>query len=328
MSISSPWFDRKFLVTGAPRSGTTVLGRIMAGSPAVNYLWEPFNNRYRANVPDYYPYIGASSPAAKRTAYNDLVQATLRLKQLDAYIAIRENDSLPVRMGKRLGLNRNFVHYRQVQLRQRLRRPTTLLCKDPIAVFLSQYLVEEHGFTVVGIVRHPVAVAESRRRLNWRFDFDWWRAQPDLYQEHVQAIDADLRDEDVTDGAVQAAYHWLTCYRFLHALKVRHPDRVLLVRHEDLCLLPTETTTECMNFVGLPAADKLLAQARVLTSGKQLEMSSHHMARLESRAAQELVFKWKQSVTPQDFATLTRVTEEFARTWYPEPEYWERTTGG
>jgi hypothetical protein len=43
------------LVTGVPRSGTTILGRMIAFSPSVNYLWEPFNNKYRNGIPDYYP---------------------------------------------------------------------------------------------------------------------------------------------------------------------------------------------------------------------------------------------------------------------------------
>ena len=67
--------NQKILVTGVPRSGTTVLGRMMGFSSNVNYVWEPFNLKYRTGIPDYYPYIGAETEDEKRELYDKFINS-------------------------------------------------------------------------------------------------------------------------------------------------------------------------------------------------------------------------------------------------------------
>ena len=93
----------RILVTGAPRSGTTVLGRLLALSSSVAYLWEPFNQRYREGIPDYYPYCGPASPPEKTRFYDELIEQTLQMRNLNPHIEFFDRDGAFVRLGKRLG---------------------------------------------------------------------------------------------------------------------------------------------------------------------------------------------------------------------------------
>jgi hypothetical protein len=45
---------RPILVTGAPRSGTTWVGKMLALAPGVGYVHEPFNPRFSAGCFDRY----------------------------------------------------------------------------------------------------------------------------------------------------------------------------------------------------------------------------------------------------------------------------------
>lgn len=312
----------RILVTGAPRSGTTVLGRLMALSSSVAYLWEPFNQRYREGIPDYYPYCGPASPLEKTTFYDRLIEQTLDMRNLNPHIEFFDRDSAFVRLGKRLGVNRTLLHFRRVQFEHLVRRPSSILWKDPISIFLSRHLIERHAFRAVITVRHPAAVAESRRKLNWRFDFDCWRRQTDFYADHFGLIDVQLSGEDAVSLAVEAAYHWITCYRFAAQLAHDFPEQTLLIRHEDLSLRPAETITAVGNFLQLPIDPVTLQAAQELTRGETLDMSTHHMAVVESRDAAALVDRWKKTIAPQDFATVQRIAGECARTWYPEDADW------
>ena len=80
------------LVTGAPRSGTTVVGKIASLNSDTNYLMEPLNNRLRRGIPDYYPYVGSKTNSDKRQKYNSLIAETIRLRNLQPQVTILPQD--------------------------------------------------------------------------------------------------------------------------------------------------------------------------------------------------------------------------------------------
>ena len=60
----TPLAPRPILVTGAHRTGTTWVGRLLAAAPAVAYISEPLNvlhrpGVFRAKVANWYTYICA-----------------------------------------------------------------------------------------------------------------------------------------------------------------------------------------------------------------------------------------------------------------------------
>ena len=166
--------------TGAPRSGTTVLGRCLAALSPVVYTWEPFNSVYRSGLPDYYPALDNNSLLPKRRFYHRVVSDALKGRMIRARVEVKERDGIGVRVGKFIGLNRAQVDYWRSWLDKRRHPQRPMLIKDPIGVFLSGFLVEEFDVPVVATIRHPCAVALSRRELGWDFDFGIWRRQPEI----------------------------------------------------------------------------------------------------------------------------------------------------
>jgi hypothetical protein len=149
--------NRPILVTGAPRSGTTWVGRMLASHARVAYVAEPFNPDQLAGVPaDHFFHHVTDRDAGRFVAY---LERLLRFRAVP----------LPHR---RRGLwhraTRAAVRaLRLLRYRLGAYRP---LMKDPIAFFSAEWLARTFGMDVVVLVRHPAALAGSLKRLDWHVD--------------------------------------------------------------------------------------------------------------------------------------------------------------
>lgn len=309
------------LVTGVPRSGSTVLGRMMAFSSEVNYIWEPFNLKYRVGVPDYYPYIDKNSNKAKRDVYDKLIRDTIALRNLKP--VVNPNESLVKRIRQEYGITRSaFLWYRWPKIKKVFFNPSVLVLKDPIGIFMSGYLVKEHNFKIIVTIRHPVAVAISRKKLEWAFDFDWWRNQVDLYEGHFKKIDDDFKKSGM-DFIHETSLHWLTCYSYLQKIKELHPDKVMIIRHEDLCENPVIEMEKIFNFINLNYEDKVIDKIKEITSGSELEKSTLNLAKLEKRDGKKLIFKWKRETSQCELDAIKELTKPTSSIHYGNDEFWK-----
>ncbi len=315
--------NKNILVTGVPRSGTTALGRMIGFSRHANYVWEPFNNKYRVGVPDYYPYIGKATKEDKRKFYDTLITDTIHLRNLKPVITINPTDSIIKRMGKKLGINRTtFLWYKAPQIKQLVYHPSILLLKDPIGIFLSGYLAQVYDFKIIVTVRHPAAIASSRKKLNWIFNFDWWRNQEDFYADHFKDIDDQLKKYEL--GFIQeTAFHWLTCYSYIQKVKERYPDKVMIIRHEDVCVNPIGELQKIFEYIGLPFEEKIQKKIEHITSGSQLEKSTLTLSKLERRDGKNMVFKWKKETTQEELDIINEITEPVSSLFYKGTEYYQ-----
>ena len=113
-----------------------MLGRLLASYPDTREIFEPFNSLGRRGVPHYLPYVGPSSPPAKRAAYGALIDDTLRFR-IRGPVAPTDDDPPALQLAKRvLRTNRRDLHYRALRARHLLRPRARTLVKDPIAALL------------------------------------------------------------------------------------------------------------------------------------------------------------------------------------------------
>lgn len=318
----NPISKQNIFITGVPRGGTTILGRMIAFSSDVNYLWEPFNLKYRVGVPDYYPFIGNDSSNEKKFFYSKLIQDTINLKNLNPVITINPHDSIIKRVGKKLGLNRTtFLWYTIPKIKKIFSNPNLLLIKDPIGIFLSEYLITEFNFKIIVTVRHPAAVATSRKSLNWQFDFNWWREQEDFYMEHFKKIDGKLEKYNL-DFIHETSFHWLTCYSYIQKIKEKYPDSIMVLRHEDICEKPVHELEKVFNYIGLTNSSAIVNKIEKITSGSQLEKSTLNLAKLEKRDAKKLIYKWKRDISQKELEIIKDITSSVSLLYYSKEDFW------
>jgi hypothetical protein len=296
---------------------------MMAFSSKVNYIWEPFNLKYRAGVPDYYPHIGDETGKEKRKFYDKLINDTIQLKNLNPIITVNPGDSMLKRIGKKFGINRTtFLWYTLPKIKKVFFNPSVLVLKDPIGIFMSGYLVKEHNFKIIATIRHPAAVTISRKKLKWAFDFDCWRNQVDLYEGHFKKIDDDFKKSGM-DFIHETSLHWLTCYSYLQKIKELHPDKVMIIRHEDLCENPVNEMEKVFNFIDLKYEDKVIDKIKEITSGSELEKSTLNLAKLEKRDGKKLIFKWKREISQCELDAIKELTKPASSIYYGNNEFWK-----
>ena len=179
------------------------------------------------------------------------------------------------------------------------------LLKDPFAVFSLAWFVHRLHCQVVVTVRHPAAFVGSLKRLNWSFDFQDLLQQPLLMRDHLEPYRVAMKSQAADDVVGQASLLWAMIYHCLHVMRARLPS-VLLVRHEDLSLHPTEGFENLYKALGLdfsPRAQRLVIQSSSSANPDQLSVGRVHSVQLDSRAN---LGNWKRRLDAEEISRIAR----------------------
>ncbi|HUI88912.1 MAG TPA: sulfotransferase [Anaerolineales bacterium] len=296
------------LVTGAHRTGTTWVGKMLSANSQAAYISEPLNVWHRPGVlrccvKYWYLYIAEKNEYEYFSAFNELLRYRYHL--FDEIKSLRSSKDL-FRMGRDLGI---FARGRLMH-----RRP---LLKDPFAVFSLPWFVERLNCRAVVTIRHPAGFASSLKRLNWPFDFsDLWN-QPLLMQDHLEPYREVMQAMKQDDIIGQASLLWTLVYRVVHSIRQRIPS-IQIVRHEDLSLDPVSGYRALYQALGLDFTSQV--ERTILNSSSsenptEVSRKKMHAVRLDSRAN---LGNWKRRLTSDEIARVRAVTEEVAHLYYPE----------
>lgn len=302
---------KPILVTGAHRSGTTWVGRMLAAGPGVAYISEPLNVLHRpgvfsAPVSRWYTYVCNENGAEFLPAFRQLLDFDYHLGA----------ELRSLRSGRDfLRMLRDFGIFYRGSLRGQ--RP---LWKDPFAIFSLRWFAERLDCQIVVTVRHPAAFASSLKRLNWSFDFADLLQQPLLMHDYLEPYRGQMNSTSAHDVVGQAALLWAMIYGVVWRLRAE-VQSVQCVRHEDLSMAPAEGFRKLYDCLGLSFTSGALKEITASSSSAnpgELARGKVHSVQLDSRANLD---NWKRRLDPKDVARIRRLTEDVATHYYPE-ESW------
>jgi hypothetical protein len=298
------------LVTGAHRTGTTWVGKMLVASGQAAYISEPLNLWHRPGVlrtpvQHWYTYICAENEAA----YLPALQETLAFR----YHPLREIRSLRSRKDA-LRMARDWGIFTRGRIQTQ--RP---LLKDPFAIFSAPWFHDRLGCQVVITVRHPAAFASSLKRLGWDFDFSHLLDQPllmrDLLEPHRSQMEAmRLAPKDIIG---QASLLWQITYEIAAGYCERYPD-FLVVRHEDLSLDPPGGFQKLYQALGLEfslQAQKAVSDSSSAENPGEVSKKAVHAVRLDSRAN---LHNWKRRLQAQEIERVRSLTQATVQHFYPD----------
>jgi hypothetical protein len=299
------------LVTGAHRTGTTWVGKMLAASPQVAYISEPLNILHRpgvlrAPVLKWYTLISEENEAEYLPAF----RAMLGFR----YGLWREVRS--VRSSKDfLRMGRDF----SIFLRGRLlgKRP---LIKDPFAVFSAPWFADRLGCRVIVTVRHPAGFASSLKRLNWSFDFHDLLDQPLLMQRWLGVDRAEMELAYADDVIGQAALLWRVVYRVVARMMKLYPS-FIVVRHEDLSLDPVSCYRDLYAALDLdftPKVEESILKSSSSENPAELSKKKVHAVKLDSRAN---LANWKKRLSEAEVMHIRKITGKTAKLFYSDEEW-------
>lgn len=315
---------RPILVTGVPRSGTSWVGKMLDASGAVVYINEPLNDRHppgrspgilAAPVRHRFQYITGANELPFLGAFNE----TLRLRY-HVLAELSENRS-PRDLARMAKYWNGFVRGRV-----RGRRP---LLDDPFAVFSTEWFSRRLDCQVVVVVRHPAAVAASRKRLGWRTDFRHLLNQPLLLEEWLHPFEREMHALlRKPDWLHESALLWRMAYHVVGELQERLHG-IHVVRHEDLSFDPLTGYTELYAALELPLTDRTRRVIeRSSTSGSH---DAGHSWSLSVRGASKTGFRpldsrahaveWKASLAGDEISRIYARTEDVASLYYDDADW-------
>ena len=305
---------KPILVTGAHRSGTTWVGRMLAEAPNVVYIREPFNV---ANPPGrgicnlrtelWFQYIALR----ERTSLHSPLSRTVAL-DYDLRAALRCSSSLA-------DAYKAMLEY--LRFRRHRRAGARALIKDPLAVFSAEWLASAFDMNVIVMVRHPVAFVGSIRKLNWSHPFRDFLRQPRLVDDLLSPFRAEIEWFAASERPVidQAVLLWRLIYHTVLGYRERHPKWIFL-RHEDISRDPVRSFAELFARLHLPFLPEVQAAIETHSSEHNLAQpsegaASHHSIVRHSRAN---LASWRSRLAPAEIKRVRRAVGPIACQLYPE----------
>lgn len=302
--------NKPILVTGAPRSGTTWVGRIIGHAPFIRYVHEPFNisNRpcYCGIKFDYwFHYLSPENtqyfhshlkhtifPAFSRAGLvNSITQASQskRIRPLVAYL-------------------QSYLFYRVV-------------VKDPIAVFSAKTLADLFDMNILIVIRHPAAVVSSYKRLNWGQSFSHFLKQSELMEDHLAPFRAEIEDfarnnHDIVD---QAALLWKLIHSMIIRYRETQPDWVV-VRYEDLASDPIDVYRKMFSQLNLPFSGSMPRMIQAYDLDTRPTDTTRPYAIKQHR--DQVVSEWKQHLTAAEIKRIRARVEDVSSVFFIDRE-WE-----
>jgi hypothetical protein len=301
---------KPILVTGAHRSGTTWVGKMLALAPGVAYIHEPFNPRTAVGLSparfDRYFTVVTSENEAR---YRPGLEQTIRFRYgLGAQLRSLRGAADLARTGRDLA--------RVGRARLTGARP---LVKDPIALLSAEWLAEAFGMDVVVLIRHPAAFAASLKRLGWKHSFATF-IHDGRVPEVVRPFEAEIREQAERPGEIlaQAALLWRLLYNAVDGYRDRHPSWSF-VRHEDVSAEPVATFERLYAGLGLdftPSARQSIARASA--ADNPAELPTPHAVQLASAAS---LGRWRVDLTADEVETMRERTRDVWPRFYSDEDW-------
>jgi len=301
------------LVSGAHRSGTTWVGKMLAAGSRVAYISEPLNvlhrpGVFRAPTKYWYSYICEDNQDDYLAAFQEMLRYEYHT-ELELRSIKFVKDFLRMLRDWRAFWNGKRNH--QIPL-----------IKDPFAVYSSEWFNKSLGCRVIIVVRHPAAVTSSLMKLGWSFDMRDLLNQPLLLRDWLEPFKGEMEKilESPGDLIAQSCLLWRMVYQSVNELRKEIPELIIL-RHEDISFDPVDEFSRLYQYLGLEYSTEIQSAIRAASSGKNPSETSErsvHSVRIDSRS---LVKSWKQRLSSADIDRIRQLTNDVAPIYYTDEDW-------
>lgn len=304
------------LVTGMHRSGTSWLGRMLCANGDFIHIPEPLNvsNRQtilRSRVRHWYTLISEENEDAYLPFYRDAV----------AFRPHPIHDIRRIRLGSPRDPIRIQKHWIDFVLGRLERR--RVLFKDPFAIFSTEWFSRRLSCQIVVLIRHPLAVVSSLKRLGYSFDFNNILQQP-LLMRRLERFRPEMNAALAFPGDIirQGSLLWRIIYDSI-SVDEATASSLYIVRHEDLSLNPTEEYRGLYEKLGLSLTRKALRMIAKSTSDAnptEVSQSKPFKLLLDSRAN---LRNWRHRLEPDEIERILENTRPVVERYYPDGAWGE-----
>ncbi|UCC83691.1 MAG: sulfotransferase [Gemmatimonadota bacterium] len=301
-------------VTGAPRSATTFVGRILSAPLEVDYIHEPFNPECGIpGIEQRYLYLRAKGNVD--SDFDALFERILRY-DFSLRTGYYKNDTPFRRAIKRIIGSRGPFYLRLAKINP---FHTTALIKDPIGCLLTEYLATRFGVRPLILVRHPVTFVASTLRLGWSIDISAISDQPELVEDYFES-EEDLLWAPGDDPLEAAARLWRALNKVLLAQADQHPEWPVLT-HEEVSARPVEVFRDLYKHFDLKWSPRIEGLIRRRTGPKnKAEVAAGRVQDFRRDSAQLFAIR-SRMLSSEQRRRVFELTSDVAKKLYSEESF-------
>jgi hypothetical protein len=308
--------NEHILVTGAPRTGTTFLGHVIAMAQGVGYVREPFNSDFGLkNLPHQFLYLyeGMEDEARFKRMAADLVDGRAVFKRMP----VRKAKDRKQALGRAIFGSGSNYSYLKAKYNPAVSR---YLLKDPMACLASEYLHKQLGVQVVIVVRHPMPTIASMRRVNLDHQLDVLVRQKHLYDLYLKDILGGVR-LDRLSSLERRSLLW-ACLNYVMYQFTRYDDSYSIVAHGALSANPVQYARSLYAKLDLEFTPQIEAKIRAMTEGEnspgRLTNSTMHVLNRNSR---KLISRDYCKFDPGEERVIHSLTDDVVKLFYRSTEW-------
>jgi hypothetical protein len=301
-------------VTGAPRSGTTWLGKILSKSSAIGYIHEPFNldiNRpgiCNIQPPYWHTYVTTEN----EEDYYESIKSTINFQyHLRDEINLAESPKDILRIIRDYSI---FSKYKVLGSRP--------LVKDPLAVFSAEWFANRFLSTNVVLIRHPAAFVGSIKKQGWKFHFTHLLDQPLLIRDYLFPFEKEIADyaAQERDTIDQASLMWKLIHLVISKFKDKNPDWIYL-KHEDLSKDPLLEFKSLFEKLGLDFSNKIESYILEYCTSKKSNEAPDGVLHYLKRDSRSNILNWKKRLSNDEICRIRRNVEDISHLFYEAHEW-------
>jgi len=300
------------IVTGMHRSGTTFIGSVIEQSKVYDYIHEPFNLYYGVEgVDQWYPYLDPNDDSSLTQILDNLHSLNIKFKDVE-----NKKDNFfksKIRTILKSKGNLDLIKYKIKPLFMR----KEILLKDPFLSLCSGYLAKKYDDTkIIYVVRHPVAIYNSVKRMNWDFDFEHLVQQHKL-MKHPCVQELQLESLEKTAPLhIKVAFLWKVLYCIVHEQSNTLKDKTMIVIHENFSENPYTDIKRMFTFLNIDLNSDVEKFIELNMFGGAINVQNDKLHNFK-RNSKELAYSWKQKWKPE-YDEIIKITDNVLQIYYPQ----------
>jgi len=288
---------KPILVTGAHRSGTTWVGKMITNSPSVHYIHEPFNIDYsplKVKPGYWFQYITGENESFIHEQIEQLLT--------------------PKAAPQKSKGGKQWTKFLNPGVEKQ-----RILIKDPIAIFSVEWLASRFDMDVVIMIRHPAAFVESIIEQNWTHDFSHFLNQPLLMKEHLFPFEAEIKTFAKTkcDIIDQAILLWKLIYYMVNKYRQKHKDW-LYIKHEELSAEPLKGFKKIFRFINVKCPGEIKKIILEHSSSINPVDGDVHSIKRDSKST---IKKWKNKFTQEEIKKIREGVDDISKDFYTDEDW-------
>jgi hypothetical protein len=189
------------------------------------------------------------------------------------------------------------------------------LYKDPIAIMSAEWFYSTFNSDVIVLIRHPAAFVASLKVIDWFFDFNNLKDQPQLIDENFpffkeQIIEFSNEKKDIID---QGILLWNTIHSMILQYQVKYYKEWIFAKHEDLSKEPLQEFREIFNRLDIQFNDNI--------ENYILKVTQPNEDGGIGRDAKKNVKNWKNRLTEEEIYRVKKGTSDLWQEFYTDKDW-------